>query len=417
MDEALDALVALIGEYLYGEAFCTKSFPHLPASKLAAMGRGVTELSRLYTRERKDLSSDLLKDPSLRQAYLGYFLLCNLGKVRRIFREIQAHPKGIVYFSGKRRLLDIGCGPGTNLLGFLSMLDEGICSLDALECAAVDSISANLRDAEYLFRRYAETLKEPRFIAPLLVRQAQLPEVPTLGFEVRFDFIVFGNILNELFVDCQDRIERRYQLVAAVVDKCLTEEGFLILIEPALRETSRDLLLLRDQLLDQTNLRVYAPCVHNLHCPAVVPSNLTDWCHEDRPWLAPQWIRAIDTLVGNRKDSLKYSYTVLSRSGLSVVEAAYWQAGRANGLTTTAEPDSQTWRVVSERMEEKGKTSVYLCGTLGRTKVTRLQKHDSEHNRHFEKLARGRVVQTSDLNFRSARDWRVDAKTKVKDLM
>jgi ribosomal protein RSM22 (predicted rRNA methylase) len=417
MDEALDALVALIGKYLYGEAFCWTSSPHPPASKLAAMGRGVTELSRLYTRERKNLSSDLLKDPSLREAYLGYFLLCNLGKVRRIFREIQAHPKGTLHFSGKRRLLDIGCGPGTNLLGFLSVLDEGACALDTLECAAVDSISANLRDAEYLFRCYAETLKVSRRIAPLLVCQAHLSEVPALGFEARFDFIVFGNVLNELFADCQDRIEKRYQLVATVVDKWLTDEGFLILIEPALRQTSRDLLLLRDQLLDQTSLRVYAPCVHNLHCPAVAPSNLTDWCHEDRPWLAPQWIQAIDALVGNCKDSLKYSYTVLSRSRLSVAEAAYWQAGIANGSTTTPGPDAHTWRVVSDQMEEKGKTSIYLCGSLGRAKVTRLQKHDSEHNREFGKLARGRVVETKGLNFKSPRDWRVDPKTRVRDLM
>jgi ribosomal protein RSM22 (predicted rRNA methylase) len=418
MDDPLQLLVRLIYEYLYGEALPCDPFKKPPSLGVAEIAQGVAELSRLYTRERRRISSALLNNSSLRKAYLGYFLPLNAGKVRRIFREIQAHPEAASLFSGRRRLLDLGCGPGTSVLGFLSLWDEGMALNDSLQCVAADSVRANLQDVEHLFRRYTEGLKHPRGAAHLSTRHVELPKVLSLSVEGPFDFIVFGNVLNELFADSQDSIDKRCELVATVAKKWLAADGFLILIEPALRETSRELLRLRDRLLDQTDLRVYSPCVHNLHCPAVSPENLSDWCHEDRSWCAPGWIQAIDALVGNRKDSLKYSYVVFGRSGLSVAEAAFSQdRGRRNDLRAEFEPGSQVWRVVSERMEEKGKSFVYICGSAGRAKVTLLDKHASKDNQSFRKLARGQVVLTKDLKVKSPSDWRVEVKTVVKDLM
>ena len=134
MDEPLDSLANLIYEYLYGEVLSDASFQSSPSSRLAEIAQGVAELSNLYTRQRRWLSPELLTNSSLRNAYLAYFLPCNLVKVRRIFQEILAHPKGALHFTGHRRLLDIGCGPGTNLLAFLSLLVEGTVLTDSLVC-------------------------------------------------------------------------------------------------------------------------------------------------------------------------------------------------------------------------------------------------------------------------------------------
>jgi ribosomal protein RSM22 (predicted rRNA methylase) len=422
MDEPLDSLANLIYEYLYGEVLSDASFQNSPSSRLAEIAQGVAELSNLYTRQRRWLSPELLTNSSLRNAYLAYFLPCNLVKVRRIFQEILAHPKGALHFMGHRRLLDIGCGPGTNLLAFLSLLVEGTVFTDSLECVALDSVRANLQDAQYLFSRYTTRLKQSKSIASLGTYQAELMHPRSLSLDGSFDFVVFGNVLNELFMGRKDRIEKRCELVAAFAQKWLATDGFLILLEPALKETSRELLLLRDCLLDHTDLRVYAPCVHNLHCPAVAPENVSDWCHEDRSWIPPRLIQAIDALVGNRKDSLKYSYAVFNRLGLSVAEAAHWQASNrgnssAAGLEIDSPFSSQVWRVVSERLDEKGKSSAYFCGPEGRTRVTRLRKHGSKNNQDFDELARGQVVLTNGLRMKSISDWRVEAKTVVKDLM
>jgi len=416
MDEPLDLLVKLIYEDLYGETLSDAALQNFPAPRLAEIAQGVGELSNLYTRQRRRLSSELLKNSALRKAYLGYFLPCNLVKVRRIFQEILAHPQGASHFTGHRRLLDVGCGPGTSLLGFLSLLPDGRVLADSLECVALDSVRANLADTQRLFSRYSDSLSHSRHIT-LRTCQVELIQPLSVSLDGPFDCVILGNVLNELFLDKKDRIEARSRLVAAVAQKWLAKEGFLILFEPALKETSRELLLLRDRLLDQTDLRVYAPCVHSLHCPAVAPENLSDWCHEDRSWVPPRLIQAIDSLVGIHKESLKYSYAVFNRLGLSVAEAALWQAQNLGKNRAAGESDSQIWRVVSERLEEKGKTSAYFCGDQGRVRVTRLQKHGSEKNSAFGKLERGQVVATQALRIKSASDWRVEPTTAVEDLM
>jgi ribosomal protein RSM22 (predicted rRNA methylase) len=195
-----------------------------------------------------------------------------------------------------------------------------------------------------------------------------------------------------------------------------------------MRETSRELLLLRDLLLERSDLKIYSPCVHSLHCPAVASDNLSDWCHEDRPWSAPPFIRSIDALVGNRKSSLKYSYAVFNRMGLSVRESALWQARRESYLSrysqTGDDPEGSrvpegphVWRVVSEQIEEKGKSVAYFCGSRGRVKVTRLRKDRSNANEDFEGSDRGQVVMTKGLKLKNKTDWRVEAETEVKRLM
>src|SRR5262245_5430433 len=193
MDEQLDSLIKLIYEHLYGELLSDELFQNLPFSRVAEIAQGVRDLSYLYTRQRTRLSPKLLSRSLLRKAYLGYFLPCNLVKVRRIFQEILAHPQGASHFAGHRRLLDIGCGPGTGLLGFLSLLADRPVLTESLECVALDSAAANLQDAEDLFRRYSCALKRSQDLS-LRTCQADLSHSPSLNLEGKFDFVIFGNV-------------------------------------------------------------------------------------------------------------------------------------------------------------------------------------------------------------------------------
>ena len=62
---------------------------------------------------------------------------------------------------------------------------------------------------------------------------------------------VAAHLLNELFVDCApaERVALRARRVLRLGDASPRRTACLILIEPALRETSRELLAVRDQLL------------------------------------------------------------------------------------------------------------------------------------------------------------------------
>ena len=425
-----DSFLKLLFECIYGKTLSSDTFYSLAQSKLSEIARGVAELSDIYTRRRQCVSKSLLNDPLLRRAYLIYFFPCNLFKLKIILKEILAHPKGSRFLKRERRLLDVGCGPGTQLLGFLDFLAEEPLATGWLDCVAVDSLRANLQDAQHLFEQYLGWV-DPSRDFPKCTLQTYLAELSQgllLEPKRKFDFIIFGNVLNELFLETENRIEQRCEVVSAIWKQWLAPEGFLILIEPALKETSRELLLLRDLLLEKSDLKMYSPCVHSLQCPAVARENLSDWCHEDRAWSPPSLIQKIDSLVGNRKSSLKYSYAVFNRMGLSVREAGLWQSQKMAfrcgydqsdnpADLLTGQRGSQIWRVVSEKIEEKGKSSVYLCGSEGRAKVTRLKKHTSSRNEDFKRLDRGQVVTTTGLKKKNSKDWRVESETQLKGLM
>jgi ribosomal protein RSM22 (predicted rRNA methylase) len=438
MSERLDALLKIIFDRLFREGSDGTEPSVLANSKLEQIGRAVARLSELYTRERTDLRNNLLQEPDLRLAYLAYFLPSNFLKINAILEEVWLHPKVKILRPQRLRILDLGCGPGTQLLGCLDFLSQQLRPPERIECVGVDSLESNLQDARYLFDRLAAELSasvaetDPRPERVQLPHEASLIEtrrdrtrwsLETYRGDVSrplklkdtspFGLIIMGNVLNELFPGDGQRIEKRSRRIAALIRDWLAPNGFLILMEPALRETSRELLCVRDRLLDMLPLTVYSPCVHSRPCPAVGPGCTSDWCHEDHAWQTPPWIRRIDERAGLRKSSLKYSYVVLNQMGLSIRDAAL-------NLVPSDEQalpvENHVWRVVSETLEERGKAAVYLCGVEGRFRVTRLNKHASRSNADFPLLDRGQVVSTGSLVTKSVMDRRVQTETPLRIL-
>ena len=438
MFERLDVLLRIIFDRVFRQGLDGRQLSVLANSKLEEISRAVARLSELYTRDRANLRHDLLQEPDLRLAYLAYFLPSNFLKINAILEEIWLHPKVKTLFPECLRILDLGCGPGTQLLGCLDFLSRQVRPPERIECVGVDSLESNLQDARYLFDRLAAELSAKVVETDPKPERVRLPNASAL-LETRrdrtcwsletyrgdlsrplklkdaspFDFIIIGNVLNELFPGDEQRIEKRSRRVVTLIRDWLAPNGFLILMEPALRETSRELLRVRDRLLDMMPLTVYSPCVHSRPCPAVSPGCTSDWCHEDHAWQTPLWIRQIDERTGLRKSSLKYSYVVLNRLGLSVRDAVL---GVPPGDAQALPAQSQVWRVVSEILEERGKAAAYLCGFEGRFRVTRLNKHASPANADFTSLDRGQVVTTGPLVARNVMDRRVQIETPLRIL-
>ena len=115
---------------------------------------------------------------------------------------------------------------------------------------------------------------------PGLVRANLAVELPAVAG--RFDLVVAAHLLNELFVDRQpaERVALRVRRIRAW-STLLAPNGVLILIEPALRDTSRELLAVRDQVLAAGGLHVLAPCFWTGPCPALALER--DWCHDAAP--------------------------------------------------------------------------------------------------------------------------------------
>ena len=151
-----------------------------------------------------------------------------------------------------------------------------------------------------------------------------------------------------------------------------------MLMEPALRETSRALHQVRDRLLQENRCTVYSPCLHEKDCPALL--NRDDWCHEERIWNPPASIKQIDRDTRFIKDALKFSYLLL----------------RTDGLTIAAR-SPETFRLVSELRVLKGDTRAWLCNELGRSEVGRLDRAESPTNETWDECSRGTIVKIEKL--------------------
>lgn len=285
---------------------------------------------------RELVGTPYLADPELRAEYARDIAPRTTIALTKILGEIFPDPTA----RGRpRRIADLGAGTGAAGTALRGYFGE---DLDLIE---VDRVAATGG-----------------------ARAGDVTNISTLsGLAVMrepFDLVVSAHVLNELYVDkdASDRLPRLAKLVKRWCEVLLVEGGTLILVEPALRETSRGLLAVRDHLL-AAGLHIVAPCFFTGPCPALVRER--DWCH--------------DTAPTKHAHSVDYSYLVI----------------RVSGEPTS---DPALFRIVSDPLPEKGRLKLFACGSSGRHPVVRLERHASQANADLDRLVRGdraRIVRTT----------------------
>lgn len=350
---------------------------------------GVRRLSALFTTGRDGHLADYLADRSLRRAYLLYFFPVNYAKVAGLLQEMPALP------ARPLRILDVGSGPGTAALAVLDHLTRlGQAGHHGSEVIAADRSRHALHEAETLWALVTKGRPDKSLCAFRAVRaDAERADARAPWKEGPFDLIILGNSLNEIFCSAADLVAARAKFLEILL-KALAPDGTLMIIEPALRETTRALHHVRDRLVAERLATVYSPCLHERPCPALARED--DWCHEERPWTPPAMVRDIDRAVGFIKDALKFSYLLLRRDGLTI-----------------AERGSQVYRVVSEVMVMKGDRRAWLCNETGRPMVGRLEKARSDANAAFDRWHRGAIVRVDHIERRGA-VGRIGSSVKVE---
>ena len=291
---------------------------------------GVRRLSEMFTGARP-MEPGYLSRRALRRAYVCYYLPVNYARVRTILREL----KGFASVPAGARVLDFGAGPGT---ASLAAVDE----LERPELTLVDVVDEALDDAAFLLDRPFERAAEA-----------------TGG---SYDLILAANVMAELPDPGP---------VRRLLDHALAPDGYLVLVEPATPGPARRVMAWRDELVS-AGYRIAAPCLGATACPMRSHGDL--WCHQDAPWDAPRGIAELDRELGFDKESLKYSYLVVTRAG--AVRAA-----------------ADRWRVVSNMHRSKGRAWAWLCGEKEElVKADLLTRHRIPE---FERARRGDVLEIS----------------------
>jgi SAM-dependent methyltransferase len=317
----------------------------LNPGEIKELGAGVKQLSHGLTRERSLAGARYMDDPKLLGAYLLFYWPVSYAQARQVLGELPNRP---------RSALDLGSGPGP--VAFAAM-DAG-----AKEVVAADRSKAALTLARDLAIEAGEAIATREWDPS---RSKTLPEG-------QYDLVTLGHVVNELFGKGDAALERRAELLEAAAAK-LKPGGSVVVLEPALRDTSRELLKVRDRLVDR-GYAIRAPCLYRGHCPALVKE--TDWCHAERPWQMPRAVEQIARAAGLHKEALKMSYLVLAPKG----EA--WREP----------PTGRLFRIVSESLEGKGRQRYIGCGPEGRVGLALQEKHRTPANEPFFQLHRGDVI-------------------------
>ncbi|MBX5482431.1 MAG: methyltransferase domain-containing protein [Myxococcaceae bacterium] len=317
----------------------------LTPQELREVAAGVRTLSLGLTRERRLAGARYMDDPKLLGAYLLFYWPVSYAQARQVLGELPRRP---------RQALDLGAGPGP--VAFAA-LDAG-----AVEVTAADRSRPALELATKLAAEAGEALAT-RSWDPL--SKASIPDGT-------FDLITLGHVLNELYGMDDAALKKRADLVEQLLAR-LKPGGTVVILEPALRDTSRQLLRVRDLLVDR-GYTVRAPCLFRGHCPALARES--DWCHAEREWTMPRAVEELARTAQLHKESLKMSYLALAPKG----EA--WRAP----------PEGRVLRIVSEPLEGKGRQRFMACGPEGRVGLALQEKHRTAKNAAFFHLRRGDVI-------------------------
>lgn len=320
----------------------------LSPDEVREVAAGVKQLSLGLTRERQLAGARYMDDPKLLGAYLLFYWPVSYAQARATLSELTTRPRAV---------LDLGSGPGP--MAFAAM-DAGASTVTAADRS---------KPALDLARTLATEAGEG------IATREWSPEKPLP--DGKFDVITMGHVVNELF---NGQIAPRAQLLEKILER-VNANGSLVVVEPALRETSRALLQVRDVLVER-GYAIRAPCLFRGACPALIKES--DWCHAERQWRMPKLVEDLARGAGLHKESLKMSYLIVAPKGEAWAPV----------------PEGTLFRVVSEQLPGKGRTRFMGCGPDGRVGLAMQEKHENEKNRLFFKAQRGDVLRISNTEDR-----------------
>jgi ribosomal protein RSM22 (predicted rRNA methylase) len=326
------------------------------------------------------------------KTYAVYFMPSNLVKLYPILDEIRRDKEGAHFNKKSLSLLDLGCGPGTFTIGFLEYLSEN-CLPDSFDFESVklncmDRSKENLSLAQKIINEYLDhgplsknTKWKTSFMEGTITDSSSFEAL--FSKNTLFDIIIAGNVITELQ-------KKNIKPFMGFLEKHLSSDGTAVIIDPGTKTSSKHLLFLRNALLSETGLNLYAPCPNTYTCP--LTDNGKNWCHEKVFWEPPEIINMIDRITGFSKEKgLKYSYLVFNKKNIGL-----------SGLFSEI-PHEKVFRVVSYLIKNKGEERIYVCNGRERLLLRRLNKNCSEKNIGFGNVLRGNCVFFD--NFQTRKDF------------
>ena len=321
------------------------------------LAKSVARLSDLYTTGRDALAREQADSVHL-AAKREYFLASDAPKVVVALDECARRSDAFARLAMLEtvRATDLGAGVGATSTGFLAWLAGVRAARGVSTPARVELHAVEL--GEPAAHAYEASVKAAAAAAGVTVAI----KIEARDFR-RFtpapsDLILCQTALNELLVGAEHARET-VQMASG-----WSRTAPLLMIEPALKTTTRALMSLRDALLALGGAHVVAPCLHQKPCP--MRAREGDWCHEARAIAPTPRVAAIDAIVGRRDGRALFAFLATAPGDAPIAHAP------------------SAVRLVTGTLGSRGKTERLVCRGDGELRLMRLLDREiRDGNRAF----------------------------------
>lgn len=293
------------------------------------------------------------------------------------------------------RILDVGAGPAPAAMAIVDILLSKGLREENLYVNLIDSSPKALNLAKKIFARLHPRVSVESKVLSL--------EKDSLHLKDSYDFVVASHVFNELWKNAPSALEKRFTLVERLT-KALTAESFFLLSDPALLQTSREMIALVSKATEKGLLHAVSPCPVAFNalgrCPlfsAEAPESAT--CHATITTDFDATTLRIANAAGLKRDAVKMTFFALKK-------------GRAT------ESSKDTLRVVSDGMLNKsGRVRFLLCDGKKRFPISAKNADPHAKNLGFFSLQRYDAIAVNKPQLRGdtkTLSWGISAETEIR---
>jgi hypothetical protein len=267
----------------------------------------------------QDRKRSYLNQDAFLSAYASFFLPLYLPEV---FSILQMHYEARkVLPRTATHLLDVGAGLGTATLSYLLWCQHNKIPLPK-EVTLLDQSRKALSKARDFIKVVAPKVK-------VRLERIDLRNTVDLSRFLRakqnyFDLTLMSHLLNE-FGNGPRMRSKKIELIEKFLSTSSHEDGDLIIIEPAHREPSMDLMAIRDRLASE-GMAIIGPCpAATIQCPALRAK--AGSCYASPPrkmaeaWGLAPWDKQMMRFLGIDMDTSSFAYLWIKASDEALASA------------------------------------------------------------------------------------------------
>ena len=299
---------------------------------------------------------------NFRLAYFLHSFPQNLYRIAAIWGELHRH--GYTFQQSEPlRGLDFGAGQGAACSGIALAETLYPCDLPSFgHFALIEKDKGNLNFAtlwcEKWFQEQANDWTVKNFHRDIDWQRGLLPRsAPS------FNLWLMSYFLSEVLDGFDEtQIKEFAETFMSSLETHLEMRGIVIISDSSLRPQSRQLLLLRQELIEIANkknfdwFKILLPCLGTQACDAL--KDETDWCHEEVNWWRPSTVKMIDDSLDLKNISLPFSHLVIAKDDRPLHE-----------ILPKFHATQKLHRVVSEPKKMGGDFEIFTCGGEGKRRA------------------------------------------------